>query len=763
MRVCLYIAILFLSLSTLEAQINPEAGPVFEDQDVPRIDIILEQADLDWILDDNNLESNTLFQATFIFESETILDTVTNIGFRLRGNTSRNADKKSFKIDFNEFDPGRKFYGLEKMNLNGQHNDPLISRAKVCSDLGIALDIPMMRTNHVRLYINGEFRGVYLNVEHIDEEFMGSRFGNETGNLYKCLYPADLDFKGSNPELYKEEFWGRRAYDQKNNKEIEDYSDLAAFIDILNNSESVDFACELEEIFNVDRYLYSIIFDILTGNWDGPIYNKNNFYLYFDDKTNRFEYVAFDLDNTLGIDWINRDWGTRNIYSWKKTNEARPLYSKIMENQIFRERFSYYMDKVLEDIYTEDLLFPYFDEMRDKIYPFVEIDPYYSLDYDFQLNHFYDGFDYADLPFNQTDYSLKDFIETRRENALEQLESYNVSPIIIDVKSNNPNLNEELIISANITDDIAIMNAQLCYIFNDQAEICIPIVDDGNNQDGETNDNVYGLVLAPFQEAGTLSYRITASDINSNLSSFPFCDYTNVYIDELDIKLAINEIAPANTFGYKDEYGEEDDWIELYNYGDYPISLKDKYLSDKADEPFLWQLPNVVIAPYSFALIWADKDNEQGKWHTNFKLSSGGESLYLNDETAEAYLTINETTYESIPAPFTWSRLPDGFGNFDYNFATPESYNEYLSTDEEQASDFIISPNPVSSSLAVTSIDEISDLSFKIYNLQSVLLLEGKIDKNERAISLPDWPSGLYYISLKTSRTHPKTKMFVKM
>ena len=200
-------------------------------------------------------------------------DTLENVGFRLRGNTSRSARKKSFKLDINAFVPGRKFYGVSKINLNGQHNDPTSARSKICADLADWIGIPSMRTNHVELYINGEYFGLYTNVEHIDQNYAKKRFGNKNGNLYKCLYPADLNYKGDNPDLYKEIIYGRRNYELKSNTKEDDYSDFAKFVRTLNLTSDANFACEIEKVFNVDSYLKAIIFDVLTGNWDGPIYN----------------------------------------------------------------------------------------------------------------------------------------------------------------------------------------------------------------------------------------------------------------------------------------------------------------------------------------------------------------------------------------------------------------------------------------------------------------------------------------------------------
>ena len=68
--------------------------------------------------------------ASVHFQNAYINEYIDSIGFRIRGNTSRNADKKSFKIDFNHFKRGRQFFDIEKINLNGEHNDPSISEVK---------------------------------------------------------------------------------------------------------------------------------------------------------------------------------------------------------------------------------------------------------------------------------------------------------------------------------------------------------------------------------------------------------------------------------------------------------------------------------------------------------------------------------------------------------------------------------------------------------------------------------------------------------
>ena len=179
--------------SVLSAQFvsNRDNRFTFSHESLDRIDIIIDQDSLDIILQDGNEQSDYEFPAMFIYtyrntNSQIIsIDTVTQIGLRLRGNTSRNSAKKSFKISFNTFQAGRQYRGLDKMNLNGEHNDPTMMRALLSWELMRQIDLPAPLANPVELFINQEYKGLYINVEHIDDEFVQHRFGSDAGNLYK--------------------------------------------------------------------------------------------------------------------------------------------------------------------------------------------------------------------------------------------------------------------------------------------------------------------------------------------------------------------------------------------------------------------------------------------------------------------------------------------------------------------------------------------------------------------------------------------------
>ena len=157
--------ILLLSFSSsLFAQTPiPDAGEIFRDDVVPRIDIFIDQDSLNELLKPSNLGSDYHYSTTVIFDNGNVRDTLEKVGFRLRGNTSRGATKKSFKLSMNTYVPGRKYRGVEKLNLNGEHNDPSIIRSKLSWDILREIGIPAPRANHVSVYVNERYFGLYIN------------------------------------------------------------------------------------------------------------------------------------------------------------------------------------------------------------------------------------------------------------------------------------------------------------------------------------------------------------------------------------------------------------------------------------------------------------------------------------------------------------------------------------------------------------------------------------------------------------------------
>jgi len=102
----------------------------------------------------------------------------------------------------------------------------------------------------------------------------------------------------------------------------------------------------------------------------------------------------------------------------------------------------------------------------------------------------------------------------------------------------------------------------------------------------------------------------------------------------------INEFLAINSTICTDQFGEYDDWIELYNASTNVKNTADLFLTDSLSFPTKWQLPQTNILPGNFLLIWADNDTNQGPFHAPFKLSGNGEEIGLYDSSTSAIHTI---------------------------------------------------------------------------------------------------------------------------
>ncbi len=122
-----------------------------------------------------------------------------NIGIRAKGNTSlsnvsqMDSDRYSFKLEFDQYDSTKSYYGLDKISLNNiiQDNtymkDYLVYR--MMGEFGVAAPL----CSYVYITVNGEDFGLYLAVESIEESFLQRNYGNDYGELYK---PDSMSFGG---------------------------------------------------------------------------------------------------------------------------------------------------------------------------------------------------------------------------------------------------------------------------------------------------------------------------------------------------------------------------------------------------------------------------------------------------------------------------------------------------------------------------------------------------------------------------------------
>lgn len=246
--------------------------------------------------------------------------------------------------------------------------------------------------------------------------------------------------------------------------------------------------------------------------------------------------------------------------------------------------------------------------------------------------------------------------------------------------------------------------------------------------------------------------------LNELASEGVACENLSFDLNQNDI--VINEfVAKSDSIGgVQEPNGGYPDWIELYNNTNTDILLNEKfYLSDDKDFPKKWNFPNEVILPANdYLIVWADRDVHQSGIHTNFKIAREGGDLLL---TYEDLTKIQNINYGEQTLNLSYSRIPNGTGNFVIQPATFNLNNETMSAvDNISPSEIKIFPNPTDDIFWIKSENEIDEI--ELYNIigQSIL----KIESPNFPVDLSDLGVGQYFIKIKTASKKVMMKKLIK-
>lgn len=159
------------------------------------IDVDISISDSDW----EDLLQNAISEEYYSCDVTVNGTEYKNVGFRAKGNTSlsmvasSDSDRYSFKISFDEYVDGQNCDGLSKLVLNNNYSDATMMKEAICYDMFAFLGADASLYNYAKVSINGEYYGVYLALEPVEESFAMRNYGTNYGELYK---PDSMELGG---------------------------------------------------------------------------------------------------------------------------------------------------------------------------------------------------------------------------------------------------------------------------------------------------------------------------------------------------------------------------------------------------------------------------------------------------------------------------------------------------------------------------------------------------------------------------------------
>lgn len=705
------------SSNWIHSPVDDEAAAFFDDSYVHDLYITFDSANWQSILAVSHAtdSEDPYFEADFSADGVTI----ENVGVRYKGNSSFSTTriKNSLKIDFNEFDltdTSPTFFGMKKLNLNNNYNDPTQMREKLVMDFASNFVKGVGRTVYTNVYINGELIGLYTAVEQIDKTFVQSRFGSdEDGNLYKgsasddlndpsADFGSDLTYLGANQVSYED------FYQLKTNETANDYTNLIEFIDVLNNTSAANLPAAIEPLLDVPDALAGMAINNLFANIDSYSGAAHNYYVYERGDTGLFTHIFWDLNESFGTfsQFTSRNQLMTSLSPfWVPVAsgppgtpaEERPLMSSLWEVDEYSQSYLRDLAEMLRCGFDTTSASTRINELADLIRSHVAADPnkqYLSSQFEVNLNsNITSG--------NRTLYGLSSFVTSRANYLSSVLNTY--------ASTTDIRLNELLVSNTATNQDeagdfdpwvelynpgpgqVTLSGLYLTDSAGNLTQWSIPatVLDDGEFMtvwmDGETSEGSYhasfstsavggalyltnGSTIIDTLVYGALSDDFTSARLPDGEGDFALTDQPSFGVANLESSfpaaptgLFINELMADNdtTIEDPDQAGAFEDWIELYNAGTETIDLGGMFLSDDLTDPTQWEFPaGVAIAPGEYLIVWTDDDPTQGDTHTTFKLSSGGEAITLYH--VDGVTLIDSIEFGEQTTDVSYGRVPDG-------------------------------------------------------------------------------------------------------
>lgn len=228
--------------------------------------------------------------------------TYPHVGVRFRGNSSYgmvpNGYKRSLNVALDLADADQRLLGYKTLNLLNAHSDSSYLHCVLYEHVARQLGAVVPKVNLVRVVINGESWGVYVNVQQFNKELLGEHFPSAKGARWKApgnpRGDSGLVYLGDRIDDY------RRRYEIKTKDDDKSWRKLIELCRVLNETPLDQLETELPKVLDVDGALKFLALDVALLNGDGYWTRASDFSLYLDE-AGVFHVIPHDFNETFQV------------------------------------------------------------------------------------------------------------------------------------------------------------------------------------------------------------------------------------------------------------------------------------------------------------------------------------------------------------------------------------------------------------------------------------------------------------------------------
>jgi len=323
----------------------------------------MERGRLEYIGTHSNLYGpDSQMNATFISVDGVDIKVRYNIGLRNRGHGSRNDPPNNYRVNFPHDRPWK---GVTAIILNSKYTYYQLAGNMLFQLSGL----PQPNVTAVQVRVNGlnlaepaqRMYGSYAHVEVIDTNFAANHFpDNADGNTYKGMRddgPADLQYRGDNPDSY------RNSYFKDTNVAQDDWSDLMDLCYVLSETPDDIYVEEVKRVIDVEKWLRFFAINALLDNSETSLSNGygDDYYLYSGVEDPRFVLIQHDLDTIFGRSGST----TSSIF---RSAPVRTI-DRLLKHPEFIGRYYFHLRDLIETTLSTEQLKPFLDDLLGNFVP----------------------------------------------------------------------------------------------------------------------------------------------------------------------------------------------------------------------------------------------------------------------------------------------------------------------------------------------------------------------------------------------------------
>lgn len=370
-----------LGIRQLNGSVEMGYEALFDDTVMHTIDIVADESAWASMLD--NAQAEEYIACSVVIDGEA----VKNAAVRAKGNTSLSqvtTDRYSLKIEFDHYESGKSYKGLDKLVLNNLIQDDTYLKDWLCYELFREMGAAAPLASFAVVTVNGEYYGLCLALEAVEESFLQRNYGDTDGDLYKPDSAqggdgsANLCYNGDSLSSYGDIFDSA-----KTDVTAAEQAELIAALKSLSEGDA-ESSVDIDAVL---RYFVVHNFVVNGDSYTGSMIH--NYYLYQDN--GKLSMLPWDYNLAFGAFSMGGMGGNSatSAVNWPLDEpllsgsvSTRPMLSWIFGNEEYTLRYHELMDEFLDTCFESGWFSEKMGQMIALLSPYVQEDTTSFTDYD---------------------------------------------------------------------------------------------------------------------------------------------------------------------------------------------------------------------------------------------------------------------------------------------------------------------------------------------------------------------------------------------